>query len=499
MKVVVARDWRDDLIEKQGAQITQLEAQVAQRDAIIEKLVGQVEKLTARVAELEERLSRSSQNSSKPPSSDPPWLLRGAKKAPSGRKPGGQPGHKKNERQLLPPERVDEPHDVWPDKCEHCQHVFGSGAREEVGEPERHQVVELPKIRAHVTEYRLHSQCCPACEWATQATLPPGVPTGSFGPRLQAVVALLTGVYRLSKRPVVGLLGDLFDVQMALGSVSACEQRTSEVLAAPVEEARRHVEQQSVAYADETGWREARARAWVWVAVTSWVTIFLVHARRNADAARQLLGRFGGILVSDRWSAYEGWPLAKRQLCWAHLKRYFKAFAECRGAARPIGEKLLALTKDMFHWWHRVRDGTMARSTFQANMRPVRAEIERLLDQGTRCGHAKVEGTCRSILALAPAMWTFIRIAGVEPTNNAAERALRFCVLMRKISFGTHSEAGSRFIERVLTVSATLRQQGRNVVEYMTDACEGALHGRRPKSLLPSAALIRRQQLRAAA
>ena len=140
----------------------------------------------------------------------------------------------------------------------------------------------------------------------------------------------------------------------------------------------------------------------------------------------------------------------------------------------------------MFHKWHRVRDGTLARSTFQAHMRPIRAEVERLLDEGTRCGHSKVAGTCREILALSPALWTFVRIVGVEPTNNAAERALRFCVVLRKTSFGTHSEAGSRFIERMLTVSATLRQQRRSVVEYVTEACERALHGRRAPSLLPS-------------
>jgi transposase len=362
----------------------------------------------------------------------------------------------------------------------------------EVGEPERHQVTELPEIRAYVTEYRLHTQCCPACEWATGATLPPGAPTTSFGPRLQAVVALSSGVYRHSKRTTVSWLSDLFGVALSLGSVTACEQRTSEVLAAPVEEARQHVEQQAVVYADETGWREARGRAWVWVAVTRWVTIFLVHRRRNTQAARELLGQFGGVLVSDRWRAYDSWSLSMRQLCWAHLKRYFTAFSECRGPAREIGQRLLALNKDMFRQWHRVRDGTLARSTFRAYMRPIRAEVERLLNEGTRCGHPKVEGTCRDILELASALWTFTRVPGVEPTNNIAERALRFCVVLRKTSFGTHSEAGSRFLERMLTVNATLRQQRRNVVDYVTDACERALFGRKAPSLLPNKRVLQR-------
>ena len=480
----MTRDWRDD-------RIAELEAQLAERDRVIAQLLE-------RVAKLEEQLRQSSQNSSKPPSSDPPWLLPKEKKKPTGRKPGGQPGHKKNERTLFPPERVDEIHEVWPERCEGCQHPFGSGERLEVGDVVRHQVVELPEVRAHVSEYRLHTRCCPGCEWATPATLPEGVPTSCFGPRLQAVVAICTGLYRLSKRTAASLLRDLFGVTMALGSVTACEQRTSEVLAAPVAEARRHVENASVVYADETGWREARARAWVWVAVTRYVTVFLVHARRNGDAARQLLGKFRGILVSDRWRAYDGWSVSKRQLCWAHLLRYFKAFSECRGKAKPIGTKLLELTNEMFRNWHRVRDGTLARSTFKVKMRTVQAEVERLLDEGTRCGHPKVEGTCRDILDLAPALWTFVHVLGVEPTNNAAERALRGLVIVRKISFGTHSKAGSRFIERILTVAATLRQQDRNVVDYVTDACERALHGRRPKSLLPSQRLLQRDALAAA-
>jgi transposase len=467
----VTRDWRDDRIAE---------------------LEEQVKKLLARVEALEEQVRRSSNNSSKPPSSDPPWLLRGTKKEPSGRKPGGQPGHKKHERELLPPEKVDEIHEMWPEKCENCHHDLGKGIRVEVGEPERHQVTELPEVRAHVTEYRLHAEHCPHCQHATTAELPPGVPVGCFGPRLQATVALLSGLYRLSKRTAVSMMADLFGVRIGLGSVTACEQRTSEVLARPVQEAREYVEQQPVAYADETGWREARARAWLWVAVTQWVTIFLVHSRRNTRAARRLLGRFEGVLVSDRWRAYDDWSLTKRQLCWAHLKRYFKAFSECQGAASVMGARLLALTKTMFREWHRVRDGTLARSTFQARMRPIRVEVERLLEEGADGGHAKVAGVCRDILSLAPALWTFVRVPGVEPTNNLAERALRFCVIMRKTSFGTHSEAGSRFIERMLTVAATLRQQGRNVVGYVTDACARGNHGRRPASLLPAMSLTLR-------
>jgi transposase len=144
----------------------------------------------------------------------------------------------------------------------------------------------------------------------------------------------------------------------------------------------------------------------------------------------------------------------------------------------------------MFEWWHQVREGTMTRAAFARRMKPIRKGVEDLLREGAICGHPKVEGTCRQILEVAPAMWTFIRVPGVEPTNNSAERALRPAVQMRKSSFGTHSEHGSRFVERMLTVAATLRQQGRNVFEYVTEACDRAFLGRRPRSLLPGGRIM---------
>jgi len=277
-------------------------------------------------------------------------------------------------------------------------------------------------------------------------------------------------------------------VDLALGSVPACERAVSAAVAAPVATARAYVQGQAVAGADETGWREGRQRAWLWVAVTAWVTVFRVHARRGTVAARALLGRFAGVLGSDRWKAYGAWPLRRRQLCWAHLRRHFVAFAEGPGAAGRLGQALLAETARLFAWWYRVRDGTLARSTFRTYVAPLRQRVEALLRQGTRCRHAPTAATCREILALAPALWTFVRVPGVEPTNNAAERALRPGVLWRKNSFGSHSAAGSRFVERMMTVAATLKQQQRNVVDYVTQACEAALRGERAPSLLPTQA-----------
>jgi transposase len=362
--------------------------------------------------------------------------------------------------------------------------------------PWRHQVTEVPQVSPVVTEYQLHTLPC-RCGATTAAGLPPGVPAGAFGPRLQALVAVCTGVYRLSRRTTTGLLQDLFGVDLALGSVTACEQAVSQAVAAPVAAAHALVQQQPVAHVDETGWREGRRRAWLWVAATATVTVFLIHARRGAEAAQALLGTFVGILASDRWTAYNGWPLRNRQLCWAHLRRHFTAFAEFAGSPGRLGRALLAETDQLFAWWHRVRDGTLSRASFRTYVRPLRRRVEALLWLGGRCRHAPTAATCREILQLAPALWTFVRVPGVEPTNNAAERALRPGVLWRKGSFGSHSPAGSRFAERMLTVAATLKQQRRNIVDYVTLACEAALRGAPAPSLLQEPAL-RRKRLQAA-
>lgn len=449
-----------------------------------------VEMLFARIEELERRAGMSSRNSSKPPSSDGPETPKPPPKKPSGKKPGGQPGHEGHQRSLVPPERVDRVVDVYPEECEHCLIPLDSEDAPVVNDPVVHQVCEVPDPRADVTEYRMHARECPECLHVTIAELPPGVPTSCFGPRLHAVMGMLTGVYRLGKRPVSKLLFELYKLPISVGSVSACEQRTSAALAAPVAEAGEYIQEQRIANADETGWREQRQRAWLWVAVTAQVTVFIIHAKRGAVAAEKLLGRFAGILGSDRWVAYAKHALRKRQLCWAHLRRHFVYFSEQAGLAGKIGAELVVLTDEMFRFWHRVRDGTMTRRAFRTEMRRITWGVEDALARAKVCRQQKVAAMSREILDLAPAMWTFVRIEGVEPTNNSAERALRPAVQYRKTSFGTHSEDGSRFLERMLTTAATLRQQGRDVLAYLTEACERHVHGLPSRSILPTAHLI---------
>ncbi len=465
------RDWRDDRIAELEAKIVEMARAHAE----------QVQALVARIAELEELVRKSSSNSSKPPSADRPGQAPLRKKQPSGRKPGGQPGHKRVIRELVPPEQVDQHHDCIPSECAACT----APLRGRDPEPLLHQVFHLPEVRPLVEQYALHALECCDCGTMTRAELPAGVPTRSFGPSVVAAIALLMGAYRMSKRAVQMLLADMFGLKISLGAIVDSQFVASTALANPVEQAHEHVAAAPIKHADETSWRDKTGTVWLWTAVTPLVTVFLVQARRTAEAAMNLLGNANGVLISDRFSAYHWWPIWARQVCWAHLIRDFTAIAERGGHSKRIGEALLEEAKQLFLWWNRVRDGTLRRESFRKYVSPLRKRVEALLDEGTRCDHGKTARTCAKIRRVGCCLWYFVDHEGVDPTNNAAERAVRHGVLWRKSSLGTKSEAGSMFVSRVLTAHATLRQQGRNVLAFLRAACTAQLHGVTPPSLLP--------------
>ena len=374
-----------------------------------------------------------------------------------------------------------------PKRCRGCQKALHGNDPT----PYRHQVFDVPPVKATVDEYQLHSLRCDSCKKVTRAELPVGIPSGQFGPRLQAIVSVSSGAYRLSKRSIEEMVHDFFGIEVSLGTIANLEQVTSEALAKPVEEVAQAIQQEPIVHADETGWYERSKRAWLWMACTTHVALFLISPSRATPIAKKLLGAtFAGVLISDRWNAYNFVDAVRRQLCWSHLARDFKAFADHGPEAKALSVKLEALVHTMFHQWHRVRDGTLSRLVFQELMQPIQSEIEACLQEGNST--LGIAGTCRRILKLQSALWTFVRIEGVEPTNNRGERAVRHPVLWRKGSFGTDSDNGSRFAERILTVVTTLRLQKRNVLDYVTAACCDALHGRQPASLLPQHVLVSR-------
>src|SRR3954447_8642620 len=439
-----------------------------------------VQSFERRIADLEERINKNSTNSSRPPSSDPPSVKRRPPAPASGKKRGGQPGHRRQARPLVPPEQLRRVIDCKPPECRWChQPLQGNDS-----EPIRHQVAELPPVTPVVDECRLHRLVCPRCRTSTCATLPPGVPRGAFGPRLRAILSVLAGGYRLGKRPVRRLAFDLLGLSISVGMICRLERQSADELEAPVEELREYVREAAVAHIDETPWWQGRDKMWLWAAVTKLVTVFVIAPSRGADVAREVLGTDAGkVVISDRLKSY-AW-IKRRQFCWAHLNRDYQAMIDRGGESAEVGRLLLGHSERLFDWWHRVRDGTMARGTLQSRVAMIRFALREDLRRGVASGCSKTAGTCRELLASERHLWAFVRVEGVEPTNNDAERALRHGVIYRKLSGGTDSEAGSRFVERMLSVVATCRQQDINVLDYLTRCYQASLDGKPAPSLLP--------------
>jgi transposase len=444
-------------------------------DALPPAVQAYIRYLEARLGDLEARLDQNSSNSSKPPSSDGPHVKPAPPKPPSGKRRGGQPGHPRYDRVILPPDVVI---DHKPTHCRGC-HAALAG---DDPEPIIDQVVELPARLRHVTHHRRHTLTCASC--AALTTAPPAAAATGFGPRLTAVTAYLSGVGRLGKRAIRALFADVFDIPVSLGAVSKHEAVVSRTLAPIHAEAHAHVRGRD-ANVDETGWKQGKDKVWLWVAVTNLLTVFLIRPNRNRVAFDDLVGPTPGVLTTDRFPVYAHLAGDRRQVCWAHLRRDFQAMIDRENSGSVIGEELLIHADILCGHWQKVRDGTRTRRWFDRTHRPwLREEVRVLLERGTVCGCARTAAVCRELVAVEASLWTFATRGGVEPTNNAAERAVRHAVCWRKTSYGTDSDRGSRFVERILTVVATCRQQGRGVLDFLTQA----LNGTAKPSLLPAGA-----------
>jgi len=476
-------------VDDRDRRIAKLEEEVADLRKVVKALLAEIARLREENAllraeneELRIRLSQNSSNSSKPPSTDSPADREARRgKPPSDRKRGGQPGHKGSQRALLTPTKP--PVDCFPECCRRCGKTL---PHRPDPDPLRHQTVDLPPITPIVGEWRQHRVGCDDCGTVTCGTLPPGVPTGMCEPGLMALISLLTGDYNMSRRRAVSLLGDVLGIEISLGALSEAEEKVSEAVAAPVGELRDHVAEQPVKHSDATGWRQAGQARTLWTIATAFATVFFVTKDGSMAGLRGLFAKIKGVLVSDRGKQFGFWAMDKRQVCWAHLIRLFAGFAERTGPAGHLGQSLLLCAQTMIHCWHRVRDGTMSRRKFQDVMEGLAAVIERHLENGVRLGIRGVSGSCADILKHRQALWTFVHVPGVDPTNNHGERELRAFVLWRKKSFGSQSDRGCRFAERVMTVTHTLRKQNRHVLSYLTRACQAALRGQPAPSLVMS-------------
>jgi transposase len=454
--------------------------------ARIAALEDEVRQLREELRQLKALLGRHAGNSSLPPSANPPAAPPPVRKPKSERRPGAQPGHPPHLKQLLPPDRVTRVEAFVPTHCPHCRTPLAATPGPGDPEPTRYQVADLPPVRAEVVEYQGHGRRCPGCGEVTWRAIPVGHCRHSIGPGLAAAAGYLAGGHQVSKRGAEEILETLFEVPVALGTISNLEAELSQALAAAHAEAVRAVRQAPVKHADETGWKKHGTKCWLWVAATAQVAAFAVHPGRGRAGLAVLLGATAaGIVVSDRWSAYRHLPVYRRQLCWAHLRRDFQGLIDLGGQAGEIGLELELFAEDVFHNWYRVRDGTLKRSSLRTYVDGQRPWLRALLARGRASGCARTAALCGQLLELEPALWAFVRHAGVEPTNNHAERVVRKAVLWRKRSFGSVSERGCRFVERILTVAQTLRLQGRPVWRFLQQSIIAHRAHQPGPSLLP--------------
>jgi len=450
-------------------------------------LANQVERLEGRVERLEEEireLRRDSDNSSLPPSADPRRRKREGKRKRSDRKPGGQPGHPGSGRGFLPVEQVDAVVCHLPELCGECG---GSLAERPARGPiRRHQVAELPEVAVTVTEHRLGRRRCLGCGTITQAELPQDVGASRFGPRLEGAVATLAAGFRLSRRQVADLCSELFGLEIATGTVDAIVGRSGAALREPQKRLCDAVRSAPVVCVDETGWKQAGERRFLWGAFSDEAAVIRVAPSRHREEAEELLGSTEAIVCSDRWWAYDHLEAARRQLCWSHLLRDFRYHAESPlPHQKEFGESCLRVAERVFAAWREFQ-ASGDRRRLRRQVRPLQRELRALCEQAKRKSvKARYHrGIARNLVKFWPALWTFVEREGVEPTNNRAERGLRHAVIYRKLSQGSRSERGALATERLLSAAVSCRLQGRSLFAYLVEVAQASIRGQPAPALV---------------
>ena len=443
------------------------------------RIAGLESELTAVKAELA-ATKKTPRNSSLPPSSEHPHAKPVPHRVKSDKKPGGQPGHPKHERALIPTDQCQSVVTVKPEACRRCGQALAGNDQDAL----RHQVWDLPEIKPFVTEYQLHRLVCPCCRESTCGQLPAGVPQSQAGPRLVALTALLMGCFKQSKRRVALFLEQVLSQPCSPGWVVKLQNQATAALAPAYAELAQQLPAEDCLGIDESPTKEARTKSWLWVFVASTYTVFALRTTRAATVLQELLtDAFDGVVNCDRAKMY--WNVGRPQWCWAHLKRDFQALIDHPNhQVKCLGRDLMRPTKELFRHWSRCRDGTITRRGMLRLMQPIRQEIDSLLLRGVFSGNPKLVGMCKPLYDHRDWLWTFLEVEGVEPTNNASERALRPAVIWRKLSFGTKSAQGSRFVETILTVVETCHKQSRNSFEYLTAAIQAHFAGHPAPSLL---------------
>jgi transposase len=371
--------------------------------------------------------------------------------------------------------------------------IASDAAGEVVG---RHQVFEIPPLAVTITEHQSLACRCGACGQITRGVIPADIQASVSGSRLTALIGFLSASMKGSRRDVAQLLGEVLGCPIALGSVLAREAELSAALAGSYQSLVEAAAESKVKYVDETGWKLRGKGRWLFVSADKDQTIFRIDRNRTRPAFKALLGlhhsgqsddndALQGVFCSDRAGIYDMLKIKQRQLCWAHLKRDFVAAIERGGAGEAAAAEMLLICREMFEWWHRFIDQEISRWKLKSAIKPLRSRMKAALMQGAACGQKKTAGLCKALLKRETALWRFTHVPDLEPTNNLAERMLRPAVIWRKKSFGSNSQTGCRYVERMLSVTQTLRQRGHPVMNYLADAIEAHRKGQSPPAIPP--------------
>ena len=432
----------------------------------VKDLSAWVKKLEIENRELKERLNNNSSNSSLPPSKDFKKKKAKNKRLPSDKTSGGQFGHKGHHRPLLPSTEVD-----IIEQCE-LPTYCACGGKIAVAENEymRHQVHELPVLKLRVTEYQLQKGCCPGCQRKQIASLPEGVMWGMTGPKLTAFMSHLVTKFGLSRREQRSFLEEHFQCRMSLGTVFNKQKIVNTALASPVNELLPIVKSSPSVHADETSHNRDGKIQWLWGFISSTAAYFSIQASRGKKVLRSMMEDFKNIIISDRYAAYNHFDSHRRQMCWAHLKRDFTRLSEKsdKTIAR-IGKDLLKQESLLFKMWHEFKAESISRYSLLKETGPVRRRIGELLEQGSYTDpQLKASRFCKNVLERWNALWTFLEIEHVEPTNNHAERSLRPLVIWRKKYFCTRSDYGTEFVARTASIHMTCKLQGKSSFQFLS-------------------------------
>lgn len=456
-----------ELIQELFAEVKALRAEIKALRTENEVLRAENAALREQVKDLEEKLRTNSRNSSQSPSQDP-YRKRQGRKKPSGKKQGGQPGHQGHCRDIQPPEQVTEYREIRPAICPSC------GEQSFETEPiatEIRQVTELPEIKPVVIQYNIHTCACSSCGCHAKAETPAEA-MSAFGPRLKGFISLVTGDLGITKRKVVSLAGYL-NIKLSVGSVCNIHHLAGQILAEPYEHILKRTLTQQAVNADETSWFCRGKRKWLWVVTGRESACFRIDPNRSSEAFCRVLGGLPQTipLTTDRLASYNTYE-GPRQNCWSHLDRDFEKIESRSDVDGLLGARLKEEADIVFGYWQHFQQGLLTRKELQVYMEvqviPCVKALLKLGSWGQGCSK-KTQGTCKQMLSQFDSFWTYLYHEGVEPTNNLAERDLRPAVIQRKLSYGTQTEAGEKFMERILSVVVTFKKQSKDLFAYLTE------------------------------